>query len=39
MDMVIQVLAKTVCISHSTNTLEEGMSPIILLKVIGKIVG
>ena len=32
----VQILDKTDCISHSTNTLEKGMNPIILPTDIGK---
>ena len=35
----VQILEKTVCISHDTNTLRKGMNPIILPPVMGKIVG
>ena len=35
----VQILAETDCISHSTNTLEKGMNPIILSPAMGKIVG
>ncbi len=32
----IQTLDETDCISHSTNTLEKGMNPIILHPALGK---
>ena len=32
----VQILAKTDCISHSTNTLGKGMNPIILPPAMGK---
>ena len=35
----VQILDKTDCISHSTNTLGKGMNPIILPPAMGKIVG
>ena len=35
----VQILEETDCISHSTNTLGEGMNPIILPLAMGKIVG
>ena len=31
-----QIIDKTVCISHSANTLEEGMNPAIFPPVTGK---
>ena len=33
----VQILAETDCISHSTNTLGEGMNPIILPPAMGKL--
>ena len=35
----VQILDETDCISHSTNTLGNGMNPIILPPAMGKIVG
>ena len=35
----VQILDEMDCISHSTNTLEKGMNPIILPPAMGKIVG
>ena len=35
----VQILDDTDCISHSTNTLGNGMNPIILPPAMGKIVG
>ena len=35
----VQILTETDCISHSTNTLEKGMNPIIPPPAMGKIVG
>ena len=35
----VQILEGTDCISHSTNTLEKGMNPIILSPAMGKLVG
>ena len=35
----VQIQDETDCISHSTNTLEKGMNPIILPQAMGKIVG
>ena len=35
----VQILDETDCISHSTNTLGKGMSPIIPPPAMGKIVG
>ena len=35
----VQILDETDCISHSTNTLGEGMHQIILPPAMGKIVG
>ena len=32
----VQILDETDCISHSTNTLEKGMNPIILPPAMGK---
>ena len=32
----VQILDKVVCISHSTNSLQKGMSPIILFPVMGR---
>ena len=32
----VQIMDETDCISHSTNTLEEGMNPIILPPAMGK---
>ena len=32
----VQMLDETDCISHSTNTLEKGMNPIILPPAMGK---
>ena len=32
----VQILDETDCISHSTNTLEKGMNPIILPLAMGK---
>ena len=39
MDIVtrVQFLDKTVCISHSTNTLGKGMNPTILPSAMGKL--
>ena len=35
----VQILDETDCISHSTNTLEKGINPIILPPAMGKIAG
>ena len=39
MSAQVQILVKTVCNSHSTNTFGKGMYPIIPSPTMGKIVG